>query len=312
MAEAVYALYDERACLRVAGADRLSFLQGLISNDVGKIGGKAGGNIGNGRAIYAALLTGQGRMLHDLFLVAHPTDEAILIDAEAARLDDLKRRLQMYKLRAKVEIVDARAEYAVALAWGDGAAAKFGLASEPGDASTWGGGVAFVDPRLAALGCRAILPRASAAATLERAGLKAAPLAGHRRLRLALGVPEGSGDLPPEKALPMENGLDALNGVDFDKGCYVGQELTARMKHRALVKRRLVPVAIEGRAPALGTPILLGSDEVGELRAAEDGVGLALLKLEAIEAGLSLSAGAARVKALKPAWRDQDSQGSRG
>jgi len=297
MVETVYALNDERACLAIAGPDRVAFLQGLISNDVGKIGAE--------RAIYAALLSGQGRFLFDLFLVAHPSEEAILIDAEAARLDDLKRRLQMYKLRAKIEIADLRTEFALALAWGQGAAAAFGIAPEPGKAGAWGDGVVYVDPRLAALGCRAILPRARAAGELERAGFVAAPVSEQRHLRLSLGVPEGSGDLPPDKALPMESGFDALHGIDFEKGCYVGQELTARMKHRALVKRRLVPVAIEGPAPAPGTAITLGADEVGELRAASGDRGLALLKLEAIETaagGASLMAGDARLKPLKPAW----------
>jgi folate-binding protein YgfZ len=299
MVETVYALNDERACLAVAGPDRLAFLQGLISNDVDKIG--------PGRAIYAALLSGQGRFLFDLFLVAHPFEDAILIDAEAARLDDLKRRLQMYKLRAKIEIEDLRSEYAVALAWGRGTADAVGIPPKPGAAGPLGSGVVYMDPRLAGLGCRAILSRASAVSELERAGLVAAPLSEHRRLRFSLGVPEGSSDLPPDKALPMENGFDALHGIDFEKGCYVGQELTARMKHRALVKRRLVPVEIEGPAPAPGAAITLGADEVGELRAIAGDRGLALLKLEAIEAaqaGASLAASGARLTPLKPAWLD--------
>jgi hypothetical protein len=299
MVETVYALNDERACLAIAGPDRLAFLQGLISNDVAKIGPE--------RAIYAALLSGQGRFLFDLFLVGHPFEAAILIDAEAARLDDLKRRLQMYKLRAKIEIEDLRSEYAVALIWNRGVADALGIPPEPGTAGPLGSGVVYVDPRLAALGRRAILSRANAVSELERAGFVAAPLSEHRHVRFSLGVPEGSGDLPPDKALPMENGIDALHGIDFEKGCYVGQELTARMKHRALVKRRLVPVAIEGASPTLGAVITLGADEVGELRAVSGDRGLALVKLEAIEAaagGASLAAADARLRPLKPAWLD--------
>jgi folate-binding protein YgfZ len=303
MAQPTYALNDARACLAISGEDRRTFLQGLVSNDVAKVG--------PGRAIYAALLTGQGRFLHDLMIACNPADAALLLDGEALRLDDLMRRLSMYKLRAKVALADVRDELAVAVMWGEVAAAALGLPLTPGAARAWGGGIVFVDPRLAGLGCRGILPREAAAATLEGAGFTAAPLAEHRRLRLSLGVPEGSLDLPPEKALPLENGFDELNGVDFTKGCYVGQELTARMKHRALVKKRLVPVAIEGPAPAPDAPVTLAGQEAGELRTVQmssdrGGVGLALLKIEIIDAatasGASLAAGPARLKLLKPAW----------
>jgi folate-binding protein YgfZ len=123
---------------------------------------------------------------------------------------------------------------------------------------------------------------------------------------MALGVPEGSADLPPEKALLMENGFEELNGVDFAKGCYVGQEITARMKHRALVKRRLFPVEIEGLLPAPGTPVTLDGGEAGEMRAGLGTIGLALLKLDSVAAaeasGTALRAGEARLRPRRPEW----------
>ncbi len=180
-----------------------------------------------------------------------------------------------------------------------------GFAAERGAARAAFGGSVFVDPRLAALGCRAILPCQGTAA-LAAAGFAEGALAEHRRLRLSLGVAEGSAELPAEQALLLENGFEELDGVDFNKGCYIGQEVTARMKYRALVKKRLLPVAIEGPEPAPGTPVLLGGAEVGELRAIASGIGLALLKLEAVAAaaakGESLRAGQAVLRPGRPAW----------
>ena len=178
MADRHYALNPERACLVLAGEEVRGFLQGLLSNDVGKIGPD--------RAIYAALLNAQGRFLHDLFLAEMPEGPrqgALVLDGEAARLEDLKRRLTLYKLRAKLTIEDAREELAVALLWGDAARGSLGLAEERGSARALDDGVVFVDPRLAALGCRAVLPRARAQATLERLGFAPGPLAEHRPCR---------------------------------------------------------------------------------------------------------------------------------
>lgn len=301
MADLHYALNEERACLALGGEEALSFLQGMLSNDVTKVSGE--------RAIYAAFLTAQGRFLHDTFvakMAEAPEGGSFVLDGEAARLDDLKRRLTMYKLRAKVTIADVRDRNTVALLWGASALTALGLPAEPGRARPWGGGVVFVDPRLAALGARAIVPRGEADSALASAGFAAAQLRDHHRLRLSLGVPEGSRDMPAEKALLLESGFEELNGVDFEKGCYIGQELTARMKHRGLVKKRLLPVAVEGPLPPPGTPIVLGDQEVGEMRAGLDGIGLALLKLEAVAAaaaaGKPLTAGGALLRPKKPDW----------
>ena len=298
MADRYYALNGDRACLMLGGEDAASFLQGMLSNDITKVS--------RARAIYAGFLTAQGRFLHDLFVASVPEGSSLLLDGEAARLDDLKRRLTMYKLRAKVTIADARDQFVVVLLWGASAFASLDLPSEPGRARPWRHGVVFVDPRLPALGARAILPRGDSEAALAAAGFAAAPLCDHQRLRLSLGVPEGSRDMPAEKALLLESGFEELNGVDFEKGCYVGQELTARMKHRGLVKKRLLPVAIEGPMPPTGTPVKLGEEEVGEMRASLDGIGLALLKLEAVETaaatGKRLVAGGALLSPTRPEW----------
>ena len=285
---------DARAVLAVTGEDRVAFLQGLVSNDVARVG--------PARAIHAAFLTAQGRFLHEFFIAGD--GDALLLDGEAARLDDLRRRLSLYRLRAKVAIERRDALGVVAL-FGPGAASHAGLLGEAGAARPFAGGVAFVDPRLPGLGARAILPR-DAIAGLAASGFALAPFAEWDALRLSLGVPDGSRDLPVEKALLLENGFDELNGVDWKKGCYVGQELTARMKYRLLTKKRLTPVRIEGPIPAPGTPVMLGRDEAGVMRSALGGAGLALLRLETIEQAAReakpLDCGEARLTPMTPAW----------
>jgi folate-binding protein YgfZ len=286
-------LLTERAAIAVAGADRAAFLQGLVSNDVAKVAAD--------RAVYAALLTAQGKYLHDFFIAA--IDGALLLDAEAARLPDLLRRLALYKLRAQVTLADRRDRLVVAAAFGADALTALGLLQEPGKAIAFGGGIAYVDPRLAALGARALLPRAEGLAPLIAAGFASVDADDYDRLRLRLGIPDGSRDLPVEKAILLEAGFDELNGIDWQKGCYVGQELTARTKYRALIKKRLLPVTLEGPLPPPGTPVMRGREEAGELRSGRDGMALALLRLEQLEpSDEPLMAGATRVTPVKPDW----------
>jgi len=273
---------DDRVVLRLSGADARNFLQGLITNDIAAAT--------PGHAIYAALLSAQGKYLHDFFIAQ--LGDGFLIDAEAARLDDLLRRLNLYKLRAKVTI--ERTDLAVVAVIGDAAADALGLASERGAAKPLDGGVAFVDPRLVEAGVRIVAP--AAALPNFDAGTRAE----YDAVRLRLGLPDGTRDLLPDKSFILENGFEELAGVDFEKGCYVGQEVTARMKHRALVRKRLVPVAIEGPAPAPGTPVTRDGVEVGEIRSAQDGRGLALIRTDAV--GSQLSAGSIVIKSHKPAW----------
>jgi folate-binding protein YgfZ len=287
-----HALTDaSRGILALSGEEARSFLQGLVTNDVMRVGPD--------RAVWAALLTPQGRYLHDFFIVAAP-DGAIWLDCEAERRQDLMRRLTIYKLRAKVRIADASEGLAAVRFFGAAALERLGLPSEPGAARPVGGGIVFTDPRDARLGARAILPPAEAAGVVQQLGFAPGAPEQHAALRLALGVPEGGRDLEPEKALPMESRFDLLNGIDWQKGCYIGQELTARMKYRALVKKRLVPVAIEGPTPEPGTPVLLDDEEAGVMRGAAGGYGLALMRLEKLEqAGdRALTAGAARIRVL--------------
>ncbi|WP_225889759.1 CAF17-like 4Fe-4S cluster assembly/insertion protein YgfZ [Indioceanicola profundi] len=276
--------------LRVAGEDRIAFLQGLVSNDVSAVA--------EDRAVWSAFLTPQGKYLHDFFIAAQA--DALLILCEAERRGDLFRRLRMYRLRSKVELADVTEQYGAALAFGTGAAAAFGLPAAPGAAAAAADGIAFVDPRRAELGVRIVLPRGSMTGLLD--AYSDGSLAEWDRIRLALGVPDGSRDLVPEKSILLESGFDELQGVSWTKGCYMGQELTARTKYRGLVKKRLMPVLIEGPLPPPGTQILADGKDAGEMRSGIEGLGLALVRLDAAAGSHPLEAAGTRLQPLKPAW----------
>ena len=296
MTSSSYALLDNRGVLEITGADRVAFLQGLVSNDMRKLG--------PGQALYAAFLTPQGKYLHDFFLVER--GETVLLEGEQARVPDLLRRLAMFKLRAKVTLADVSEKFVVAVAFGGDACAKIGPAAEVGAAGPFADGIAYVDPRLVELGVRAILPREGAERALTDAGLTRVEPEQYDRLRLSLGVPDGSRDLVVEKAILLEAGFDELHGVDWDKGCYMGQELTARTKYRGLIKKRLMPVSVEGPLPEPGTTVMLGDHEAGEIRSGRGETALALLRLEAVDEAAKthtpLRAGDARLTPIKPAW----------
>lgn len=287
-----FARLASRGVLRVSGGDAREFLQGLISNDVDKATAE--------HAVYAAFLTPQGKYLFDFFVAE--IGGALHLDCEAARLDEFLKRLKIYKLRADVELADVSDEMGVYAAFGDGAAAALDLAGEAGLAGTFADGAAFVDPRLADAGARVLAPGDEAEAALAAAGFAAASEDDYDAHRLALGLPDGSRDMEVDKAILLESGFEELNGVDWDKGCYLGQELTARTRYRGLVKKRLLPVTVEGPLPAPGTEVTLAGRNAGEVRSGRGGRAIALLRLDAVASGEALEAGEARLTPAPPAW----------
>lgn len=278
-----FSLLPHRSVISVAGADRVEFLQGLISNDTRKVA--------PGSAVWAALLTPQGRFLNDMFVVDAGSD-TFLLETERERAPALARKLKMYTLRSKVSVEDLGASLEVAAVFGNDATKALGL-----------GAASYMDPRLDTLGARVITAAGHAAGLLRAEGFAEASLDVYDALRLPLGVPDGSRDLQVEKALLLENGFDELNGVDWKKGCYMGQELTARTKYRALIKKRLFPVRVEGTLPDAGTPVLRNGEEVGELRSGTGDRALAMLRLDAARGdGPALTAAGARIFPEVPSW----------
>jgi hypothetical protein len=292
-----YVVLEDRGVLSLTGEDRLTFLQGLISSDVRRLN--------ESRALHAAFLTPQGRYIHDFFLAA--CDDAWLVEAERSRLADLQRRLRVYRLRSKVTLADASEDWSVAALFGPDTAAVLGLPEdEPGAAKPRCDGVAFMDPRLALGGARLIVPRERVAAAAETLGAIRGRPEDYDRHRIALGLPDGSRDMQIEKALLLECGFDELHGVDWDKGCYIGQEVTARTRYRGLIKKRLLPVAVDGPLPPPGTPILADGKEAGEIRSGLDDRAMALLRLEALDDAahgrVELVAGETRIMPRPPDW----------
>ncbi len=261
---------DERCVLAISGADAESFLQNIVTQDVAGFKG--------GELRYGCLLTPQGRFLHDFFIFKDGDD--FFLECEAARKDDLLRRLKMFRLRAKVEMDETDlAVYAGA----EMPAQKF----------------SFPDPRLPELGFRSYLSST----------VKAEPSAACKDKRISLGVPEGGSEIKPEGDTIADVNLDKLNAVSWKKGCFVGQEVTARMKNRGLVKKRLAVVS--GENLTAGDALTQGGIAVGEVRAvnAARGEGLALLKLAAVEAASAspiAQPDGGKIAARFPVWLDME------
>lgn len=255
-----------RGVIEIEGEDKANFLQGLITNDIHFVT--------SDRAIYAALLTPQGRFLYDLIIIEK--EGSYFLDVERDRLEALLKKLVLYKLRSKVTL-KVRSDLKIYALWGDDSAVPSN---------------AYPDPRLAELGFRMIGEDFPETATPQEYDLH----------RLILGVPEGGRDLIPEKAILLESGLDELNAISWTKGCYMGQELTARTKYRGLVRKRLFPVVIEGEAPIEGSEIFLNDKLVGEMRTSNNGYGLALLRLEEKKASEEFVCGKSCLKPYTPRW----------
>lgn len=271
-------LLEDRSVIALKGAETRDFLQGLITNDMTQCA--------PGKAIYAALLTPQGKILFEFFIVER--DGGFLLDCAAQRRNDLLKRLTLYRLRAKIEISPA-AGLAVAAVWNDDG-------SIPAFDIPW----AYADPRLPPLGLRAI----GAQAELQK-GLSGIPPGDYGLHRLRLGVPD-SADLPPDTVLALNSGLEELHGVSFKKGCYVGQEVTARMKHRATARKRFVIAETQGDLPPPGTALDAGGREIGALATGADSQALALVRLDRLaeiaQAGAEISAAGKKTILRKPDW----------
>ena len=259
----------DRGVVRVSGPDAVAFLQGVLTNDVE--------HIARGEARYAALLTPQGKILFDFLVVRLPdrAGAAFALDVAADKSAELVKRLGFYKLRAKVEVVDESEDHGVLAYWGEA----------PDNAP---GAIVYQDPRASKLGVREILPRAKAVAIGESS------LAEYEGLRIALSVPKGGLDFAYGDAFPHDVNMVALSGVDFQKGCYVGQEVVSRMQHRGGARKRIVRVKLDGAAPAVGTTIVDGELPVGTLGGASGREALALVRFdrveEAVAAGRALKA----------------------
>ncbi|MEX0589988.1 MAG: folate-binding protein [Xanthobacteraceae bacterium] len=278
-------LFSDRAVVRVTGEDAPRFLNGIVTNAVE--------DLAPGAAVFTALLTPQGKIVVDFHAVAVAADEGggFVLDAPSALADELVRKLGFYKLRAKVEIV-ARPDLAVAVV----------LDHEPVEEL----GLVYLDPRQAGLGWRVVLPAEGAAQALARAGAKLVGADAWQGRRISLGIPEGGKDFIYGDTFPHEADMDLLGGVDFHKGCFIGQEVVSRVERRDVARKRVVPVAFADAAPSPGIEVTAGERTVGFMGSAAGRLGLALLRLdrvdEAMKEGGKLVAGGVELQLVKPDW----------
>lgn len=244
-----YCHLKNRTVISVTGADAADFLQGLITNDIYKARGD--------QPIYACFLTPQGKFLFDFFI--KPIEGGYILDVEAERHKEFLMRLTMFKLRSDVVLEDLSDQYQIFAIWGQ-------------ETPTISG---YPDPRLSELGKRIFVKSGEPLPQGQEVDFD-----DYDHHRLLLGVPDGSRDMIPERSGMLECNMDLLHALDWEKGCYMGQELTARTYYRGLIKRRLMPFSYDSQAPEFGAKITYQDEKIGEVRSTCNGVGLALVKIE--------------------------------
>jgi tRNA-modifying protein YgfZ len=280
------ALLPDRGVVKIVGDNARAWLGNLVTIDMTRVG--------PGAPRFGALLTPQGKIIAD-FIIAEPDQGAtatFFLDCTTAFAPELVQSLNRYKLRAKVIVEDISDVDGVMAVWDGPPKANFGLS--------------YPDPRLSGLGWRCMLAPHRAEEAAKTMGATLVDAAAYEAHRIALGVPQGGVDFSYGNAFPHETDMDQLGGVDFDKGCYVGQEVVSRVEHRATARARVVPIAFDGSAPNAGTPVTAGDKAVGTLGSTAQGRGLALLRLDrvadALAQGVPLEADGVTIRLVKPAW----------
>ena len=278
------AFLPDRGVVKVSGEDARSFLNGLVTTDLTEL------KPGFGR--FGALLTPQGKITTDFLITEASAGHGggFLLDVPRALAQALATKLSFYKLRAKVAVENLTENLGVLAAWDGEPATKPDLA--------------FADPRLPALGWRILVPEELKQKVADLIGADLVDAAAYEAHRIAAGVPRGGLDFTYGDAFPHETNMDRLHGVDFDKGCYVGQEVVSRMQHRGTARTRTVKVILEGPSPEVGATILAGDKPVGTIGSTSGQNGLALVRtdrvVDALDAGLPLTAGGLGIRLAEP------------
>lgn len=278
------AFLPDRGVVKVAGEDARNFLNGLVTTDLDRL------KPGLGR--FGALLTPQGKIVVDFLITEAPAGHGggFLIDCPKALADTLATKLKFYKLRAKVTVENLSDDLGVLAAWDGRPAAQPDLA--------------FADPRQDGLGFRILIPENLKEKLSGLIGADLVDATEYEAHRIALGVPRGGLDFMYSDAFPHETNMDRLAGVDFDKGCYVGQEVVSRMQHRGTARTRSVKVLLDGPSPEAGATILAGDKPVGTIGSTSGGKGIALVRIDrvadALDAGQPLTAGGLALKLAEP------------
>jgi tRNA-modifying protein YgfZ len=286
------AVLPDRGVVKVVGDSARTFLHGLVTADLL--------NLKDGEARYCALLTPQGKIVADFLAAEAPAKDGggFFLDAPRVLIPALVEKLNLYKLRAKVIVEDLSEILGVLAVW-DGAA-------PPSPRAKDAIGLCFPDPRLPALGLRVMLPPHLAASAATELGAALVDAGNYEAHRIALGIPSGGVDFAYGDAFPHEADMDQLAGVDFAKGCYVGQEVVSRMEHRGTARTRAVPLRFDGAPPQPGAAVVAGERQLGHMGSAAAGRAIALLRLDrvadALAHGEALTADGTPVRLVKPDW----------
>jgi tRNA-modifying protein YgfZ len=278
------AFLPDRGVVKVSGEDARNFLNGLVTTDVAEV------KPGLGR--FGALLTPQGKIIVDFLITEAPAEHGggFLLDCPRALAQSLADKLRFYKLRAKVKIENLTDELGVIAAW-DGRPVQ-----QPE--------LIFADPRADELGFRILAPEGLAPQIAGLIGANLVDSGAYEAHRITCGAPRGGLDFIYGDAFPHETNMDRLHGVDFDKGCYVGQEVVSRMQHRGTARTRTVKIILEGAAPEVGATILAGDKVVGTVGSTAGEKGLALVRTDrvadALAAGAPLMAGGLLLRLAEP------------
>jgi folate-binding protein YgfZ len=278
------AFLPDRGAVKVGGEDARNFLNGLVTTDIDLI------QPGLGR--FGALLTPQGKIVADFLITEAPSGHGggFLIDCPRALAQGLADKLGFYKLRAKVTIENLSDSLGVLAAWDGDLAVKPDLT--------------FADPRSEKLGWRILVPEELAPKVANLIGADLVEGAAYEAHRIACGVPRGGIDFMYGDAFPHETNMDRLRGVDFDKGCYVGQEVVSRMQHRGTARTRIVRLILDDSPPEAGIAVVAGDKPLGTMGSSANGVGLALVRIDrvadALEAGVPLMAGGIAIRLADP------------
>jgi tRNA-modifying protein YgfZ len=279
------AFLPDRGVVKLNGDDARPFLNNLVTAELAEVG--------PGTARFAALLTPQGKIVADFLVTEAPAGHGggLLLDCPRALADQLATKLNFYKLRAKVTVENLTGQIGVLAAWGGTPAMMPDLA--------------YADPRESELGYRVLIPEELSAKLAGVLGAELVPADNYEQQRIVCGVPKGGADFVYGDAFPHETNMDRLHGVNFDKGCYVGQEVVSRMQHRGTTRTRTVRLVVDGPSPEIGSDVVADGKSVGTLGSSRAGHALALLRLDkvsdALGRGSALSAGGIPVRLVDPA-----------
>ncbi|HWZ06134.1 MAG TPA: folate-binding protein [Bradyrhizobium sp.] len=278
------AFLPDRGVVKVSGSDARNFLNGLLTTDVTLLRPGVGS--------FGALLTPQGKIIADFLITEAPSGHGggFLIDCPRALAQAFADKLGFYRLRAKVQIENLSDTLGVLAAWAGEPAVKPDLA--------------FADPRSRALGFRIPVAAELAQKAADLIGADMVDSPAYEAHRIACGVPRGGLDFIYGDAFPHETNMDRLHGIDFDKGCYIGQEVVSRMQHRGTARTRTVRVALDEGAPETGAAVLAGDKPVGTMGSTAGNRGLALIRIDratdALAAGTQLTSGGLAIRIAEP------------